>query len=87
MPLAETLERFVVRAEENADAILEFYTANASTQENQAPPQARLVVSRCVRPVFVSGNKVVIRWIFEFEWLDGKQTRMKELACNDGMGS
>jgi SnoaL-like domain len=98
MPSAETLERFVARVEQNAhaDAIAEFYTADASMQENQSPPRvgrelhiqnerkvlanARSVSSTCVRPVFVNGNRVVIRWIFEFEWLDGRKTRMEELA-------
>ena len=26
------------------------------------------------------GDRVVVRWIFEFEWLDGTFTRMEELA-------
>jgi hypothetical protein len=30
--------------------------------------------------VFVSGDRVVIRWVFEFQWLDGTVTRMEELA-------
>ena len=38
------------------------------------------VISRCVRPVLVDGDHVVIRWIFEFEALDGKRTRIEELA-------
>jgi hypothetical protein len=33
-----------------------------------------------VRPVFVSGDRVVIRWRFRFEWLDGTVTAMEELA-------
>jgi len=98
MPHPETLERFVARVEENAhdDAIAEFYTENASMQENQSAPRvgrdtlvvreravlakARSVRSTCVRPVFVNGDKVVVRWIFEFEWQDGSRTRMEELA-------
>jgi len=98
MPHHETLERFVARVEENAhdDAIAEFYTENASMQENQSAPRvgrdtlvvreravlakARSVRSTCVRPVFVNGDKVVVRWIFEFEWQDGSRTRMEELA-------
>jgi hypothetical protein len=98
MPSAETLERFIGRVEQNAhaEALEEFYTADASMQENQSPPRvgrdahvanerrvlskARTLVSKCVRPVFVNGDKVVIRWIFEFEWLDGTVTRMEELA-------
>jgi hypothetical protein len=34
-----------------------------------------------VRPIFVNGEHVVIRWIFQFEWRDGSLTRMEELAC------
>ena len=98
MPTAETLERFIARVEQNAhvEAIQEFYTEDASMQENQSPPRAgrdllmareravlakaRSVQSACVRPVFVSGNHVVVRWIFDFKWLDGTQTHMEELA-------
>jgi hypothetical protein len=98
MPASETLENFIARVEQNAhaEALEEFYTPNASLQENQAAPRvgreahvanerrilakARTITSRCVRPVFVSGDRVVIRWIFQFEWLDGTVTRMEELA-------
>ena len=98
MPAAETLERFIARVEDNAhvEAIEEFYTKDASMQENQSPPRvgrdllmareravlakARLVQSTCVRPVFVSGDNVVVRWVFDFEWLDGTKMHMEELA-------
>ena len=30
--------------------------------------------------MFVSGDNAVIRWIFQFEWLDGTMTHMEELA-------
>jgi SnoaL-like domain len=98
MPTRETLERFIARVEQNAhaEAIEEFYTTDASMQENQQPPRigrdtlvsherkvlarARSVSSSCVHPVFVNGDHVVIRWIFEFVWLDGSRTRMEELA-------
>jgi ketosteroid isomerase-like protein len=98
VPAAETLERFIARVEENAhvEAIEEFYTIDASMQENQSPPRvgrdllmareravlakARSVQSTCVRPVFVSGDNVVVRWVFDFEWLDGTKMRMEELA-------
>jgi ketosteroid isomerase-like protein len=98
MPTADTLERFIARVEENAhaEAVEEFYTANASLQENQEPPRvgrdaaiareramlakATSISSTCVRPVFVNGDKVVIRWIFHFEWKDGTATHMEELA-------
>jgi ketosteroid isomerase-like protein len=98
MPTSETLERFITRVEENAhaEAVEEFYTADASMQENQAAPRVgrdahvaneRKVLSRtktlsskCVRPVFVNGDRVVIRWIFHFEWRDGTITHMEEIA-------
>ena len=80
----------------HAEAVEEFYTTRASMQENQSPPRvgrdkhvaaernvmsrAKSVSSQCVRPAFVNGDKVVIRWIFQFEWIDGTITRMEELA-------
>ncbi len=41
MPSAETLERFIARVEQNAhaEAVEEFYTIDASMQENQLPPR------------------------------------------------
>jgi hypothetical protein len=97
-PTPQTLERFIARVEENAhaEALEEFYTPDATMQENQAAPRggrdtlianerrvlarARSVSSQCIRPVVVSGDRVVIRWVFRFEWLDGTVTRMEELA-------
>jgi hypothetical protein len=80
----------------HAEAIEEFYTPSASMQENQKPPRvgrdnlaarerailakARSVTSKCIRPVFVSGDRVVVRWVFNFEWPDDTSTRMEELA-------
>jgi hypothetical protein len=98
MPAAETLERFIARVEQNAhaEAVEEFYTANASIKENQSTPRvgrevqvanersvlskAKTLTSQCVRPIFVSGDRVIIRWIFRFEWLNGTVTHMEELA-------
>jgi hypothetical protein len=98
MPRPETLERFIAKVESNAhdEAIAEFYTANASMQENQSAPKvgrdlliagerkvmarARSITSRCVRPALASGDIVVIRWVFEFEWQDGSHLRMEEIA-------
>ena len=98
MPTNETLQRFIARVEQNAhaEAIEEFYAADASMQENQQSPRigrdlliaherkvlarAKSVASKCVPPVFTHGNHAVIRWIFEFVWLDGSATRIEELA-------
>ena len=80
----------------HAEAVAEFYTVESSMQENQSPPRvgreahianehkvlarAKSLTSTCVRPVFVSDDRVVIRWIFHFEWKDGTITHMEELA-------
>src|SRR5690606_41664138 len=42
--------------------------------------RAKRIESTCVRPVLVEGDHVVIRWRFRFEWLDGSETRLEELA-------
>ena len=86
-----------VEANAHAEAVEAFHAVDSTMQENQAPPRvgrdvhaahersilarARRVTSTCVRPVFVHGDDVVIRWIFDFEWLDGRVTRMEEIAC------
>jgi hypothetical protein len=85
-----------VEANAHVEACEEFYTESSTMQENQAEPRVgreahvaneRLVISRaksitskCVRPLFVTADKVVIRWVFHFEWLDGSVTHMEELA-------
>jgi ketosteroid isomerase-like protein len=86
----------LVEQNAHADACEQFYTENSSMQENQSPPRigrdahvanerkvlarAKSVKSTCVRPVFVNGDCVVIRWIFHFDWRDGTATHMEELA-------
>ena len=85
-----------VESNAHAEAIAEFYAADGRIVENPSAPRvgrdvliaherrvlarARSVRSTCVRPVFASGDLAVIRWIFEFDWLDGGTTRMEELA-------
>ena len=85
-----------VESNAHVEAIHEFYTEDASMRENRKEPrvgraklmererrpmeQAKWVQSQCVRPVFVEGDRVVIRWIFDFEWPDGSRTHMEELA-------
>jgi hypothetical protein len=87
----------LVESNAHVEAIEAFYADDASMQENQAAPRVgrgalveherrvlartRSVRSRCVRPVFVAGDHVAIRWVFEFEWLDGSTARMEEVAC------
>jgi len=98
MPTTEALEKFIARVEGNAhaEAIEEFYTVDASMQENQSPPRvgrdahvanernilsrAASLSSKCVWPALLNGDHVVIRWIFDFEWIDGTITHMEEIA-------
>lgn len=86
----------LVERNAHVEAVEAFYTAGASMQENQSAPRvgrdshvanerrvlakAKTLTSQCIRPTFVNGDKVVIRWIFRFEWLDGTVTQMEELA-------
>ena len=86
----------LVERNAHVEAIEAFYAPNASMQENQSAPRlgrdnlmanerrvlarAKAVTSACIRPVFVDGDRVVIRWVFRFEWLDGTFTRIEELA-------
>jgi hypothetical protein len=86
----------------HVEALEEFYTEDASMRENQGQARvgrdlhvagekrvfarAKAVRSQCVRPVLVNGDVVVIRWIFEFDWLDGTTTRMEELAYQRWQG-
>lgn len=85
-----------VESNAHVEAIREYYTEAASMQENFNPPRvgretlvaheaaalarAASVTSQCVRPVFVNGDHVVIRWIFVFTWKDGTTGRIEELA-------
>ncbi len=85
-----------VESNAHVEAIEEFYAEDASMQENFDPPRvgrdalvanerralamAASVRSQCVRPVFVNGEHVVIRWIFEFTGHDGSVRRIEELA-------
>lgn len=80
----------------HVQAIREFYAEHASMQENGEPPrvgrdvlvanEARVMArtasvhSQCVRPVFVNGDHVVIRWVFQFAGKDGSRRRIEELA-------
>ncbi len=86
-----------VESNAHVEAIQEFYAQDASMQENMAPPRvgrdalaaresatlarAASIRSICVRPAFVNGDHVVIRWIFDFAWKDGSTGRIEELAC------
>ena len=78
------------------EAIERYYAADASMQENFEEPRRgreglvareravmaafKSIGTTFVPPMFVDGNHVVIRWIFEFERFDGGRLRIDELA-------
>ena len=86
----------LVEANAHVEAVEEFYTENSSMRENQGEPRVgrdahianehrflarlRSLTSKCVRPVFVNGDFVVIRWNFHFELHDGTFVVMDELT-------
>ncbi len=85
-----------VESNEHDKAIAEFYAEHASMRENQEEPRkgrdnhvareqavlarTKSMTSECVRPAFVNGDHVVIRWKFHFVWLDGTGMDMEEIA-------
>jgi hypothetical protein len=91
-----------VESNAHVQAIEEFYTEGASMQENTNAPRVgrdtlvageratlarvRSVQSRCVRPVLVDGDLVVVRWIFRFEGNDGRVRELEELAYQRWQG-
>lgn len=98
MPTLQTVEKFIAKVESNKhdEAIEEFYTSDASMQENQSEPRvgrANLVenerkvldrvksmISTCIHPFFIHGDYVVIKWRFRFEWLNGTSTEIEEIS-------
>ncbi len=85
-----------VESNAHVEAIAAFYAPHATMRENNGPPRVgrdtlmeqeaatlarvRSMHSACVHPVFVNGDYVVIRWIFQFEYLDDTRARIEELA-------
>jgi hypothetical protein len=85
-----------VETNEHDKAIELFYHENASMQENNSKPRVgrdflvnnerevlaktKSVASKCIKPVFINGDNVVIRWQFTFNWLNGTTTNIEEIA-------
>jgi ketosteroid isomerase-like protein len=86
----------LVERNHHVEAIERFYAPDATMQENDKPPRVgrdtlvegerkalaamHELRSTCIRPVFVTGNRVVIRWVFEFRRPDGNSVRLDEIA-------
>jgi len=98
MPTLERLEEFIRKVETNKhdEAIDQFYTEDASMQENNSKPfigkailvekernvlnKTKSVHSECIRPIFINDDFVIIRWKFRFDWLDGTVSEIEEIA-------
>jgi hypothetical protein len=52
---------------------------NQITRERELLTKVRTITSQCLRQ-FVSGDRVVIRWKFRFDWLDETFTEIEEIA-------
>lgn len=86
----------MVLSNRHDEAIEMFYTPDSTMQENLDPPRKgrdanvareRAVMERATRihsalegPIFVSGDRVVIHWIFRFDFADGTHTTIDEIA-------
>jgi hypothetical protein len=86
----------LVEAGETVEAMVRFYADDASMQENATAPRAgkaalikheqdalasiERMKASCVRPIFIAGDFVVIRWVFEIEDKKGRTVRFEELA-------
>ena len=80
---AEAIEEFYAEGatmQENQSPPRGGGRAQLVANEKRVLARASKVQSTCVRPVFINGDHVAIRWIFRFEWLDGSVTQMEEMA-------
>jgi ketosteroid isomerase-like protein len=86
----------MVLSNKHDEAIATFYTPDSIMQENLDPPRKgrdgnvereRAVMARATKihsalegPIFVTGDRVVIHWVFRFDFADGTSMTMDELA-------
>ena len=86
----------------HAEAIEEFYHEDATMQENQSPPRGpraalvdgerktlarhKSVDTKMIGPYFISGDNVVIRWVFRFTRPDDTVMQMEEIAYQTWRG-
>jgi len=92
----------LVERGEYVEALERCYAEDATMRENGDPPRVGLptliahergmlaafekVQARCLRPVWVDADDVVIHWLFEFATAEGKTIRLEELARQHWQG-
>ncbi|AMP06025.1 nuclear transport factor 2 family protein [Collimonas pratensis] len=98
MPNRERVESFIklVVQGKYVEAIEEFYTEDASMQENQEPPRKGMpllvageekalsavkeIRTLAAKSFLIDGDRVAINWLFEIELPDGRSFRQDEIA-------
>ncbi len=79
-----------------------FYAEEATMRENMAQPRSgkpaliqheqdalagvKNLQAKCIRPFFIEGDFVVIRWLFEIEDIKGKRFKFEELSHQRWVG-
>jgi len=104
MPTRERVQAFVAMVEANrfVEAIREFYTVDATMQENLGEVRAgldalvageeaalRRVASITTRPgstCAIDGDRVIVHWVFDIEQAAGKRFTLDELAYQTWRG-
>jgi len=98
MPSREHVESFIALVVQGkyVEAIQEFYTEDASMQENLEPPRTGLqalvageekalaafkeIRTVAAKSFLVDGDRVAINWLFEMVAHDGRSFRLDEIA-------
>lgn len=104
MPSRERVQAFVATVEANkfVEAIREFYTDNATMQENLGEiREGRDVLARHEEAVLkkvksirtrpgstfaIDGDRAIVHWVFDIELADGKTFTLDELAYQTWRG-
>lgn len=84
----ESMERFLhddASHQENLDAPRQGL-ATLLAHERRVLQANRAARARHVGPILIDGDTVVIRWLFEFESVDGRRVTLDELAYQTWRG-
>ena len=104
MPTRERVQAFVamVEAGDYVGAIRQFYTEDATMQENLGEVRAGLdalvageeaalrrvasITTRSGSTFAIDGDRVIVHWVFDIEQADGKRFSLDELAYQTWRG-
>lgn len=92
----------MVEANQHVQAVETFYIPDAILQDNQSNNirgkqkqieneknlllRIKKMSSRCIRPYFINGEQVVIKWHFKFEFKNDTYIVIDEVACQQWLG-